>query len=430
MSDHLETENHRLQHLKSGPHGLLVLIHGFLDKPQTWNALIDKLDLPDWSIVAVDLESLHDTTNGDGNILERLADALASDIRALDVPRAAPRVIVGHSMGGQIAELLAMKLEAVDGLVLIVPAPLAGYPLSDVQRKIFEATAVQKDPSIIAQGRRARVEHVTDEGLHVLASTAAATSVDFSLASLDAWTIGHPTGNQKSGLDIPVLLITTGDKFFTRDFLEKNVLSRFINGAIGVVEGAGHWPHVERPPELAAELTVFISSVAAQSKARLTGQKINKTNEQVEAELTRWFFGDYLGMWVDIGKGKAEPSAVLSYWGAPLHAAAVVQTRWLKDSDEVLLHVAKTQKPLKEQNYDHTIVLDHRVTVYNASAASIDAIWSRRRIDESQIERVASHFEIHMTENGWRVVAMANRPTESGSLAEVWPSRKPALSVA
>lgn len=47
-------------------------------------------------------------------------------------------------------------------------------------------------------------------------------------------------------------------------------------------------------------------------------------------------------------------------------------------------------------------------------------IWSRRRADESEIERRAVHFGIHRTDKGWRVVSVASALTDRTSLADIW----------
>jgi flavin reductase (DIM6/NTAB) family NADH-FMN oxidoreductase RutF len=40
------------------------------------------------------------------------------------------------------------------------------------------------------------------------------------------------------------------------------------------------------------------------------------------------------------------------------------------------------------------VVPDRKVTVYNINGAAIDVIWSRRRADETEIERVVIYFEL------------------------------------
>lgn len=138
-------------------------------------------------------------------------------------------------------------------------------------------------------------------------------------------------------------------------------------------------------------------------------------------EMNHWFFGIYLPTWVAMGaNAQASSDDILNYWGAPLHAASVNMTKCLMTGDEVIGLLRANQDPLQAQNYTHTVVLDRRVTGYNQNAGSIDVIWSRRRADESEIERRAVHFEIHRTAQGWRVVAIASQLTELESLDAIW----------
>jgi uncharacterized NTF2-like protein DUF6841 len=138
-------------------------------------------------------------------------------------------------------------------------------------------------------------------------------------------------------------------------------------------------------------------------------------------EMEHWFFDTYVPAWVDHGaSGSGQDEMILQYWGFPLHAASVNMTRCLMTGDEVIGLLRANQKPLQAENYTHTAVLDRRVVGFNENAGAIDVIWSRRRADESEIERRAVHFEIHRTAAGWRVVAIASALTDRSSLAEVW----------
>lgn len=153
--------------------------------------------------------------------------------------------------------------------------------------------------------------------------------------------------------------------------------------------------------------------------------KSNRTNSQTSRtavrEMNEWFFDIYLPTWVGLGASKTVGSSViLDYWGVPLHAASVNMTKCLLTGDEVIALFRANQDPLKAQNYTHTAVLDRKVLGYNQNAGSIDVIWSRRRADESEIERRAAHFEIHRTSDGWRVVALASLLTDRESLDEIW----------
>ncbi|MDN8617429.1 DUF6841 family protein [Variovorax ginsengisoli] len=135
-----------------------------------------------------------------------------------------------------------------------------------------------------------------------------------------------------------------------------------------------------------------------------------------------WFFNIYLPKWVAMGADPSSggPDGILDYWGVPLHAASVNMTKCLMTGQAVIGLLHANQDPLQAANYTHTVVLDRHVKGYNSNAGSIDVIWSRRRADESEIERRAVHFEIHRTTEGWRVIAIASTLTERELLSEIW----------
>jgi pimeloyl-ACP methyl ester carboxylesterase len=395
---------------RAGPDGTLVLIHGFLDKASTWGPFVDHLELPNWTVLAIELGDFSVPAEVPSNLLDYFARYVADVITRLNIDPEKPLVLVGHSMGGQLVELVAGRLKRVDGLALIVPAPLKGYPLNEQQRQAFASNAAQKDRQSIAKGRGVRIAINTPAVLELLVATAAETPVDFSTLSLQAWIEGHASGLVPANTPAPMMLVTSDDKFFTPEFLFEQVLSRFRQGIAAHVADSGHWPHVEQPAALAELIQDFVLQKCV-----------------VVADLNRWFFYDYLKKWVEIGSGSAPNTDMLHYWGAPLHAASMIQTNWLMTPEDVLKQIERTQAPLKGRAYSHTVVLDYRITAINKSAGVIDAIWSRRQKDETELQRVASHFEIHMTDQGWRVVAMANRMTRQTALDNVWTSARPAL---
>jgi hypothetical protein len=146
-------------------------------------------------------------------------------------------------------------------------------------------------------------------------------------------------------------------------------------------------------------------------------------------EINQWFFGEYLPTWVSIGASEdGDPSLILEFWGVPMHAASLHMTSWLRTPEAVLDLLAANHAPLRALGYTHTNVIDQRIVVYNHDAASIDAIWSRCRADEVEVERVAAHFEVRRTGDGWRVIAVATTPTDQDSLDEVWRESRGGLA--
>ena len=122
-------------------------------------------------------------------------------------------------------------------------------------------------------------------------------------------------------------------------------------------------------------------------------------------EPMRWFFDDYLATWVAVGAGTIArgPEFILDYWGVPLHYSTDHESVWFLDSSAVVGLLEQTHARLRAQGYGHTAVPDYQVSVYNDTGAAIEVIWSRRRADDSEIERVAAHFELGRGPAGWRV---------------------------
>jgi hypothetical protein len=103
-----------------------------------------------------------------------------------------------------------------------------------------------------------------------------------------------------------------------------------------------------------------------------------------------------------------------------MHAASMHVNEWVLTERAVLGLLSANHKPQQSSGFTHTNVIDRRTVVNNNNAASVDAIWSRRRHDNTEIERVAAHFEINHTNNGWRVIGLASAPTTKSSLKEAW----------
>lgn len=75
---------------------------------------------------------------------------------------------------------------------------------------------------------------------------------------------------------------------------------------------------------------------------------------------------------------------------------------------------------LHAAGYADSIVLDRRTVVFNKDGAAIDSLWSRRRGDGSEIERVAVHFVVARRANGICVVTFETHATDAETLDGVW----------
>src|SRR5229473_1611809 len=106
-----------------------VFSHGFLDDQYVWKTMIDQLSAPDFETVTFDLPGFGERPEACGPIT---IDRFAADVAAVVDAVGKPFVLVGHSMSGPIVELVAAsRPDSAIGLILLAPAPMAGFKLPE-----------------------------------------------------------------------------------------------------------------------------------------------------------------------------------------------------------------------------------------------------------------------------------------------------------
>ena len=154
--------------LPASPSGVLLLCHGLGEHAGRYGNVVDAVVPDGWAVYGLDQRG-HGLSGGRRAHVDRYADLLAD----FDVFRRAvvarhpdvPVVLLGHSMGGQIALAYALDHQAdLAGLVLSAPA-LAGdvvpKPVVPLLRALgrvaprlrpagIDVTKISKDPAVVA----------------------------------------------------------------------------------------------------------------------------------------------------------------------------------------------------------------------------------------------------------------------------------------
>jgi len=252
--------------------GTVVFIPGYQDTAALWDEVIDRLPTAGWCARAVNLRHVDNPDPGRrGAILEGYRDQVLDILHDIDPTARRPLVVVGQSMGAQVAELVAAARPSITaGLTLITPVPLAGYPLTPEQAARFGHAAHDRTVASAAANRRALLVNDSPRVIRTLVSATLATPPVTAVQQLDAWAAGHPLGDQPSTVSAPVLLMDTEDTFSSVELIRDLVAPRFADARTVHVAGAGHWPHVEQPAAVVQILDNFLTSVARPASAATT----------------------------------------------------------------------------------------------------------------------------------------------------------------
>lgn len=132
----------------SAPGGPLVLLHGLLDSAEGWNVTMRACPQEAY---AFDLPGFGRSDLPEHATIEALADDVLAAIRVLGLRRFR---LIGHSMGGATAALIAARAPAaIDDLTLIAPAGFGPLPLAAIADRSVGQLATNLVPLVLSSKR-------------------------------------------------------------------------------------------------------------------------------------------------------------------------------------------------------------------------------------------------------------------------------------
>jgi pimeloyl-ACP methyl ester carboxylesterase len=273
MTEFLDIKGGRIAYDVTGEGSLIVLSHGIGDHRQAFRFLVPELARAGFRVAAADMRGHGESSTGDWTSISRtdVADDLVALIRHLG---GGPAVIVGHSLSGGAATIAAATApELVSGIVEVGP----------FTRK------VQYSPGGLLRIRRYRRGTLLMAGVLLLRSlkmwmgyldlaypekpadyAAYMTALRAKLSEPGRWAEFLKTGKTTpadAGAQLPHVscpaLIIMGDE--DPDFADPQAEAEAIVaampagvGTVAMIKGAGHYPHAQRPDEVAGLITGFV----------------------------------------------------------------------------------------------------------------------------------------------------------------------------
>jgi non-heme chloroperoxidase len=160
--------------------------------------------------------------------------------------------LVGHSMGGQLAQLLATHLpDRLRSLALLNPVPVAGLPLPPEVATGFRSAGGR--PEALGGILDAACRQLPPEGRAELLEAALAIAPEVIAEGFDAWTMGADE-EPATAAAAPTMVLATDDPFLPADLLSLEVVARIPGAVLEHLPGPGHYPQIEQPGPTAQHL--------------------------------------------------------------------------------------------------------------------------------------------------------------------------------
>lgn len=238
----------------------LLMIHGFLDDATVWDGLVGSL-AGEAAVVRYDLPGFGRRSGAVADALGVTLESLAAEAGDIIAAIDGPVIVVGQSLGTQVAELVAAQhAERVRGLVLLTPVPLGGTQLPDAVVAPFRAVGGDREAQ-----RAARAElspHLSEAQLDRLADIGSVVAPDVAAQYVDLWNNGLQNAPATSEFGGPVLIVRGGSDAFVTEQMVDAISPRFTGVVdVEVIDDGGHWVHVEYPDEVASMIRVFTTAV-------------------------------------------------------------------------------------------------------------------------------------------------------------------------
>lgn len=231
---------------RAGAGPVLVLVHGYLGGADQWQDMIAHF-AADFDVIAPDLPGCGGNAGLQGP--DRIADFAASVLALLDALDVTEFTLLGHSMGGMIAQEMARLVPTrVTRLVLYGTGPLGLMPNRfepiETSRERLRADGVERT---IARIGATWFRHGTaGQGFDLVASLGRQASTATALAALDA--MAHWDGRAAlAELGMPALVIWgDGDKSYRWPQVQA-LWEGLADVRLAVMPGTAHAAHLEKP---------------------------------------------------------------------------------------------------------------------------------------------------------------------------------------
>ncbi|WP_367141012.1 MULTISPECIES: alpha/beta fold hydrolase [Streptomyces] len=246
-------------HIREGDGPSLIFLHYWGGSRRTWLQVLERLN-PGQGFVAYDQRGWGDSASVPGPYgLEQLVDDAQRVIDALGCSR---YVLVGHSMGGKVAQMLATRRpEGLIGVVLVAPAPPAPIGVTEQVREAI--SRAYDNEEAVNQSIDLMLTHggLTPE----LRRQVIEDSLRAGEQARLVWPRQGLVQDVSAGvgaIDVPVLVLAgSHDKVDPPAVLADHLLPLIPTASLTVLKHTGHLSPLEVPDQVAAHIGAFVAQL-------------------------------------------------------------------------------------------------------------------------------------------------------------------------
>ena len=230
----------------------LLIAHGLFGSARNWGVIAKRL-AADRPVVAVDMRNHAGSFWADAHSYPDLARDLAEVISG-------QADVLGHSMGGKAAMVLALQHpEKVRSLIVADIAPVTyGHtqqgPIDAMRQVDLSSVSARADAKAQLAGLEPGVDDFLLQSLD-LKEKRWRLNLDVLASEMDK-IIGFP--DIAGRFDGPTLFLSGANSDYVTPDARPKIKALSPQAKFAKIPGAGHWLHAERPREFAAALTTFL----------------------------------------------------------------------------------------------------------------------------------------------------------------------------
>ena len=235
----------------------LLIAHGLYGSARNWGVIAKRL-AETRLVVAVDLRNHGLSDWFQTHTYQDLAADLADVVRHVG----GPMDVLGHSMGGKAAMVLALQFpDLVNSLIVGDIAPVA-YTHSQIHyvdaMKAVDLSKISRRSDAEAQLGELGVEKALQS---FFTQSLDATEKRWRL-NLDVLADQMPNimsfPNTSESYDGPTLFLSGGESDYVTSDQRPKIKALFPNARFAKIPGAGHWVHAEKPREFEDAVRVWL----------------------------------------------------------------------------------------------------------------------------------------------------------------------------